>query len=65
MRRFDMRETAEIEISLRCTKRKEEAAKLQEGEHKWLGKRESEGVPCTCLAFQNLISVLADLVCLF
>ena len=35
-----MKETAEIEINLRCTKRKEEATKFQEGEHKWLGKRE-------------------------
>lgn len=60
-----MKETAEIEINLRCTKRKEEATKFQEGEHKWLGKRESAGTQCTCLTFQNLISVLADLVCLF
>ena len=49
MRRFDMREIAEIEISRRCTKRKEEATKFQKGEHKWLGRRVREcsaHVPC-------------------
>lgn len=56
MRRFDMREIAEIEIS-QGTKRKEEAIKFQEGEHKMAGQKSQRVFKKAYgfLAFQNLI----------